>query len=296
MLAHLKYFYQAAISENFTQAAEKLHITQPALSRQIAALENELDLQLFNRQGRKPALTDAGRRLFHYADEIIKLCHEAEKEMHELNNLNAGNLNIGASVTIANYILPPVLADYNKQHPMITLAVTIASSEEIEQSVLENKVDFGLTGSIIQNANLYQEPLLDDELNLVVASNHHLAEQSMTVTPAQLEEETFLLREEGSDSRKHFEILMEQCNIKPSKMIVLKHTESIKNGIIHNLGVSFLSKVAWQNEKKLGLLVPLRGYNANRSFKLIYRKNSRLSPAALMFTALLNKHRDNYSA
>ncbi len=260
MLARLKYFYQVASSGSFSRAAEELFISQPALSRQIAALEEDVGLPLFSRQGRKPVLTDAGRRLFNYAEKIMELNREAKKEISELKNLTSGEVIIGASTTIANYLLPPVLADYHHRHPEIKIFLNVGNSEDIEQDVLNNRVDLGFIGSSVQSPRLFQEQFAEDELFLVVSQNHHFAKINRDVFPSHLAEETFLYREAGSDTRRLFNIFLKEMEVKPSSVVTLGHTEAIKSGIINNLGISFLSKHTWQNELKLGLLVPLEKY------------------------------------
>lgn len=223
MLAHLKYFYQVANSGSFSRAAEELFISQPALSRQIAALEEELGLQLFSRQGRRPVLTDAGRRLFNYAEKIMELNREAEKEMFELKDLTTGEVTIGASTTIANYLLPPVLADYRRRHPEIKIFLNVSNSEDIERAVLNNRVDLGLIGGSVQNPGLFQEQFAEDELFLVVFKSHRFTKISSDILPSQMAEETFLYREVGSDTRRLFNNFLQQMEIEPGSVVTLGH-------------------------------------------------------------------------
>ncbi len=294
MLPHIKYFYHVANSGSFSRAAEELFISQPALSRQIASLEKILEMQLFYRQGRKLQLTDAGRRLFNYAEKIMKLNYEAQKEMLELKDLTSGALTIGASTTVGNYLLTSVLASYRNHHPGIKLTVNISNSGEIERAVLNNQVDLGLIGSGVEKPGIFQEKFAEDELFLVVSPTHRLAKTSEAILPSQLAQETLLLREEGSDTRRMFIELLKKMNVEPASFVNMGHTEAIKNGIINNLGISFLSKHTWQSEWKLGYLVPLEKYKMRRPLKLIYLKNARLSPAALMFTASIKKYYTAY--
>jgi DNA-binding transcriptional LysR family regulator len=167
---NLMAFYQVATSGNFSKAANQLFVSQPALSRQVAALERELNLQLFSWHGRQVVITDAGRRLLVYAEKIISLAKEAKKEMLELKDLTTGELALGASTTIANYFLPKVLALYQQKHPGISINLQVGNSTEIEEMTFAGSVDLGLVAGEVQAPRLYQEQFAEDELCIVVSS------------------------------------------------------------------------------------------------------------------------------
>lgn len=289
--SNLKAFYQVAISGNFSKAANELFVSQPALSRQVAALEKELDLQLFTRQGRHVVITDAGRRLFIYAEKIINLAKEAKKEMLEFKNLSTGELTLGASTTIANYLLPKVLALYKKKNPGITIHLYVGNSTEIELMTTQGRVDLGLVAGKILNPRLYHEQFAEDELTLVAANRHqYLRDAKIDASfSEQLSQETFLCRETGSDTLRLLEELLLQFNINPTHKLILGDTEAIKRGVINNMGVAFISRYAFEYELQLGLLVPLKNMILKRPLLLTYPKGARLSPAALAFSALLKK-------
>lgn len=289
-LFHLKAFYHVVITGSFSKAAEELFVSQPALSRQVAALEKELELQLFFRRGRQVTLTDAGRRLFLYVEKIISLYNEAKKEMLQLKDLETGELSIGASTTIANYLLPPILAIYQKRNPNIKINLNVGNSSQIEQMALENKVDIGLIAGKHQSSILYQEQFAEDELFLIVPPDHYMIGAD-NITPEQINQETFLCREIGSDTQYSLDILLENLDVKPEKTLVLGDTEAIKRGVISRMGIAFLSKYTIEYESRLKLLIPLKLQNlkAKRGLTCIYPKDARLSPAALAFLALLKK-------
>lgn len=199
-LSQLIAFYHVAIAGSFSKAAEELFVSQPALSRQVAALEKNLGLQLFSRLGRRIILTDAGRRLFIYVEKIINLYNEAKKEMLEFKDLAIGELTLGASTTIGNYLLPFTLAVFQEKYSGIKVNLHVDNSSQIEQLVLENKIDLGLLAGFSQVQGLCQEQIAEDELFYVVPPTHHLAEAS-AISPEQLSQETFLCREAGSDTQ-----------------------------------------------------------------------------------------------
>ena len=285
--SNLKAFYQVVASGNFSKAANALFISQPALSRQVAALEKELGLQLFNRQGRQVVITDAGRRLMVYAEKIINLSLEARKEMLEFKDLTCGELTIGASTTIANYFLPKILAQYNCRNPGIIINLRIGNSREIEKMVAEGSVEVGLVAGETDILH-YQEHFADDMLYLVVAKDHRFIKSNNLLE--QLSEETFLCRESGSDTQRILNNLLVKAHISPKNKMILGDTEAIKRGVINNMGIAFLSKYTFEYELQLGLLVPLEQVKLTRPFLLVYPKGARLSPSALTFSALLKKN------
>lgn len=289
-ISHLKAFCQIAISGSFSKAADNLFISQPALSRQVAALEKELDLQLFTRQSRKVVLTDAGRRLLVYAEKIISLNNKAKKEMLELNDLTTGELTLGASTTIANYLLPFILALYQQKYPGINIYLNVNNSRKIEEMVCEGKVDIGLVAGEASVPGIYKEQFAEDELYLVVPKNHNFIEIA-NLTSDQLNQETFLCREEGADTQRLLDSLLKNFNVTPKKKLILGTTEAIKRGVINNMGVAFLSKYTFEYEFQLGLLIPIKKITMKRSFLISYPKATRLSPAALAFCALIKKYK-----
>lgn len=287
--SRLKAFYQVAISGSFSKAAEELFISQPALSRQVSALEKELDLQLFTRQSRQVVLTDAGRRFLVYVEEIINLNNKAKKEMIELKNLTTGELTLGASTTIANYLLPSILSLYQQKNPRINIYLNVGNSCEIEEMTCEGKVDIGLIAGKVNIKGLYQEQFFEDELYLVVPQNHSFIETT-NITSEQLNQETFLCREKGSDTQQLLDSLLTNFNITPRKLI-LGDTEAIKRGVINNMGVAFLSKYTFEYEFQLGLLMPIKKIAMKRPFSISYPNTTRLSPAALAFWTLIKKYK-----
>lgn len=287
--SHLKAFYQVAVSGNFSKAATELFISQPALSRQIAALEKELDCQLFTRQSRKSVLTNSGKRLLIHAEQIVSLNDKAKKEMMELNNLNIGDLTIGASTTIANYFLPSLLAIYKDKYPGINIHLHVNSSRQIEKMVQKGKVDIGLVAGKIDVLGLYQELFAEDELFLVVPKDHRFTTNNHLISK-ELNQETFLYREEGADTQRLFDSLLETFDILPQRKFVLGSTEAIKRGVIHNMGIAFLSKYTFQYELELGILVPIESISMKRPFSITYQKDTRLSPSASTFCDLLKNN------
>ncbi|MGI9861954.1 LysR substrate-binding domain-containing protein [Moorella naiadis] len=289
-LAHLKAFYEVGRWGSFSKAAEVLFTSQPALSRQVAALEKELGLDLFSRQPRGVILTEAGRRLFAYAEQIFSLLAEAARVLAEFKNLETGTLALGASTTIGNYLLPPVLAAYRHKHPGVEVCLQIGNSQEIEAMVADHRVEIGLLAGPLTTSGLYVEVLLADELVAVVAPDHPLAQQEhppLTV----LARETLLLREPGSATRRATEEYLAARGIVPGKTFVLGNTEAIKRAAASGLGIPFLSRYTMDLEFQYGRLLPLNGpeWRIERPLFLAFPKDTRLSPPALAFLAHIRK-------
>ncbi len=289
-LSQLTAFYQVAITGSFSKAAEELFLSQPAISRQVSALEKELGLQLFSRQSKKVVLTDAGRRFFIYTEKIMGLLKEAQKEMHELKDMRTGELTIGASTTISNYLLPSLLAAYQRKNPGIGIHLSVGNSTEVEEMVLENKVDLGLLAGESQVPGLYQEQFAEDELCFLTHPGRYLHEID-NQDFEELSKETFLCREQGSATQGLLNSIFDRLNIKPKRTLVLGDTEAIKRGVMNGMGIAFLSKLAIENELKLGQLSLLTSskYKFTRPLISVYRKDTRLSPAALAFLSSLRK-------
>ncbi|KKM12023.1 hypothetical protein SY88_05775 [Clostridiales bacterium PH28_bin88] len=286
----LRAFYKAAYHGSFSRAAEVLYVSQPALSRQVAALEQEMGLELLVRHGKGVVLTEAGRRLYEYAERIFGLLSEAAQVMGEFKSLGTGELSLGASSTIGNYILPGIIAEYLKRHPGIDVHLSVGNSEEIEKRITSRQVDLGFVAGPLSATGMYAEQFLEDELVLVAKPSHPLAQQKGIPLPA-LAGETFLFREPGSASRGTTERHLASHGFSPAKTFVLGDTEAIKRAVAGGMGVAFLSHTTVNIELQNEILVELDGPQLSipRPLFTVYPKDARLSPAALAFLSLLRK-------
>ncbi|MHB1419769.1 MAG: LysR substrate-binding domain-containing protein [Bacillota bacterium] len=289
-LSHLLAFYHVARYGGFSKAAESLFSSQPALSRQVAALEKELGLDLLERQPRGVIPTEAGRRLLEYAEQIFIMLEEAERVLAGFKNLEAGTLSLGASTTIGNYLLPSVLAIYRQKNPGLELCLTVKNSLEIESLVADRKVDLGLLAGPLTVGGLYVESFGEDELVAVVAPGHPLTKQP-DISLAALAGETLLLREAGSATRQTTEEYLAGKGIVPKDTFMLGDTEAIKRTAAGGSGVAFLSRHTMELEVQCGRLQPIDGpeWRIRRQLFVAFSKDSCLSPPALAFLALIRK-------
>ncbi len=170
----LKVFDTVAKRLNFTKAANELNITQPAVTKHIKEIELNLNIKLFERNGTKIKLTKAGEILLKYTEEIFSVYQKMEFEIGQLQEKQKGILRLGASTTIAQYVLPPILAEFRKRFPEIQLSLVIQNSERIEELLGNHKIDVGLIEAQIKNRTSHYFPFMKDEIVLVSRQNHSI--------------------------------------------------------------------------------------------------------------------------
>ena len=282
-------FLAVARAGSFRAAAETLHLSQPALSQHVAELERELGARLFDRLGRRVALTEAGRILEDHAQRIFATLTSAQENVAELGALKRGSLLIGASTTPGIYVLPRLAARFQELYPGITLRVRIANSAAIEEQIRANELDLGVVGG--HGVRPGEECLsagLPDELVVVVPPKHAWARRR-EIGVELLAPERLLIREEGSATRQVTERALELAGAKIGPTMELGHTEAIKQAVMAGLGVAFLSVHAIRVEVETRRLsaLRLRGHRVRRHFHVIHNQARTLGVAARAFVDLL---------
>ena len=239
----LKVFHTVAKRLNFTKAAEELCITQPAVSKHIQEIESFYKVRLFERNGNKISLTRAGGVLLHFCNQIFGLYDSLEFELNSLTETFKGQLRIGASTTIAQYVLPPLLADFHKRYQDIRVSLTISNTEQIEQALKNKDIDFGIVEGRAKNTLFKYSELVRDEIVLVAATGNPLANET-EITAEKLLQIPLLLREPGSGTLEVIAHALKPFNIKISDLhceMQLGSTESIKSYLLHSGCMAFLS-------------------------------------------------------
>ncbi len=269
----LRVFYTVAKRLNFTKAAEELCITQPAVSKHIQEIESYYKVRLFERNGNKIHLTKAGGVLLHYCNQIFGLYGSLEFDLNALTEIFKGKLRIGASTTIAQYVLPPLLADFHKRYEDIQVSLTISNTEQIEQALNNNSIDFGIVEGQAKNTLFKYTEFIQDEIVPVVAANHALAIQK-EISIDQLLSTPLLLREPGSGTLEVIAHALKPHNIKLSDLkceMQLGSTESIKSYLLHSDCMAFLSIHSILEELKNNKLqiVDVKDLNLDRAFHFI---------------------------
>lgn len=290
----LKVFCTVAETKSFSKTSEIIHLTQPAVSLQIQALEEIYETKLFDRSSSFINLTPAGEILYRYAKDILNLYAEAEKEIGRITGLIKGSITIGASTTIGNYVLPPVIADFKKTHPKIKINVFIGNTKRIVDLLNSGSIDIGLVEGETSKHKMKTEPIITDELTFIVPPFHPWAKKKV-VSILEVTKEPFILREEGSGTRQIIEKYLFSHGINTSDMriaLVLGSTESIKEAVENGMGISIVSRWAARKAVKHGSLklVTPKEEKILRNFSLIMQKSAVLSHAVDEFLAYLKAY------
>ncbi len=283
-LHHLAIFQTIAQSGSLTIASQRMHISQPAISRQLKWFENSLGLALFERLPRGMRLTQAGEILRDYAARIFDMERSAAAAMRDIVNVDRGELLIGASNTIGTYLLPAWLVEFRGRHPKITLSVFVGNTEQVADGVADWRFAFGFIEGPLHNDKLKVERLLQDEIVPVVAADakflagKRLGVQSLTTLPV-------LAREPGSGTRELVMDMLGALNIVPTNVLSLGNTEALKRAAVQGGGIAWLPRVCMETELSGGQLVPLRWPNLaiRRPLNIVSYAGAYASPAAQAF-------------
>ena len=290
-LNQLRVFYVTAKVKSFTRAAEALFLTQPGISKHIKELEDYYGTRLFDRLGKKIVLTQAGEILYGKTEIIFSIIDQLKIEIDELQGLNRGSLNIGASDTIGIYILPKLLGQFRSTYPNIHIGLDIALNRQVVEMVLENSIDFGFLEAAIQDDRLITRPFHKDELVLIVPSQHEWASYG-TIEPHKLSGCPFILSRRGSGTRTVIEERLGRMGITLTNAMELGNTEAVKKAVETGLGVSIVSKITVAREEYLGVIKTLRisGIDIERTLYFTYRKDRYLSNLDKTFLQFIVYH------
>ncbi|GAA4317955.1 LysR family transcriptional regulator [Compostibacter hankyongensis] len=270
----LKVFHSVAKNRSFTKAASELFITQPAVTQQIRNLEQSLGARLFERIGNSIVMTPEAEVLFRYTNEIMHLYHECTLELSTMKNRPAGSFSLGASTTIAQYLIAPVLGSFQSKFPNITLNLLSGNSETIENAVLSKEISLGIVEGKRHHSDLKYSELTTDELVLVTHTKSRFSKNNR-INLEDLKKIPIVLRERGSGTLEVIESALQEHGIRFSDLLVIMHlggTESIKSFLENSHSVAFLSKRAVQKEVKYGELkeLPVKGFHILRNFSFIH--------------------------
>ena len=239
----LRVFKTVADKLSFTKAAHELFVSQPAVTKHINELEKQVGKPLFHRHGNSISLTSEGELLLSYARRILLLYQELEDELNSLQKNISGHLRIGASTTIAQYILPRILAGFKKNHPEVQLTLINGNTERIEQLLLANSIDIGMIEGYSTLPQLHYEPFVQDEIVLVTSTiNPKITQPEISLDA--LRHLPLVIREDGSGTLDIIEHALEEQQIKRKDWnieVQLGSTESIKQYLLHSTACAFLS-------------------------------------------------------
>lgn len=258
-LEQLRIFLAVVQHMHFTRAADALYITQPAVSAAIQSLEEQYKVKLFDRIGRRIEVTQAGKLLQLEAQKILDQVALTERGLRELNNLQRGELRLGASQTIGNYWLPRFISQFKSQYPGIQVDCTLGNTQEISVGTATGMFDLGLVEGAIDSATqscLEQSIVGRDRLQIVVGESHPWFERN-TVALCQLPTTAWVMRESGSGTRQRFEQALQDWGIQPHQLQVILEMSSgemVKAAVESGVGAAAISELMASKELKLGTL------------------------------------------
>jgi DNA-binding transcriptional LysR family regulator len=285
-------FVSVAENLSFSKAAGDLNISQPAVSRHVKELEERYHTNLFDRKGTKIYLTRAGEKVYRAFKEIDRQYRELDFEMGQLHQSVTGCFKIGASSTIAQYLIPSVMASFHKRYPQMELVLLSGNSFEMENQLLENTIDLALVENCASRSGIRYKDFLPDEL-IVVTGQHSVYAKRESIQPEELLQIPLVLREQGSGTLEVIKeafvrkkIRMEQLNT----FIHLGSTESIKNFLRDFEGVAIVSEKAVSTELYLKTLVRIKvnGFSMPRTLRLAFKLGHKSKQVELFEHFLLN--------
>lgn len=278
---------------NTTRAAEKLNMSQPAVSLAIKELEHYYGIHLFDRIGRRLQITPVGKNFLEYAIRISAQFDDVEREMKNWDSI--GLLRVGASITIGSQFLPSYVKAFYQRHPGTQVQVTVAPSEHIEQTLLNNNLDFALIEGISHNPAIHSEQYMEDRLSIIASPNEGF-KQGQLLSLEQFKQQPLLLREKGSGTREVFDKAVENVGIQVKPIWESTSTTALVNAVIKGLGIAILPHRMIQGAIERGLVVGIKaeGLDFKRSFYIIHHKDKYLTPTAKAFLNLCRNYEMDY--
>lgn len=293
-LKQLEAFVQVAEGGSFSRAAKELYLTQPTISAHIASLEKELNVRLFIRNTKEVSLSEDGKELYKYAKPMMDLEHKIEERFGSGEEPGKHCITIAASTVPAQYLLPAILKRYNEKYPEEQLKILEMDSAKVVLRVIDHMVDVGLTGTTLEKKHCRYVPFYKDQL-VVITPNTEKYRKLQAESADDIFwicQESFIMREEGSGTRKEAEKQFARAGISVEKLDVIasiENQETIKKSVSQGLGISVLSALASKDEVEEGhiLAFPIPGADSGRDINLVYNKNYQLSRSAERFIRIV---------
>ncbi|GAB5100683.1 LysR family transcriptional regulator [Caballeronia insecticola] len=286
---HLLAFYEVARAGSISAGAQRLHVSQPAVTREIRELEERLGVTLFDRLPRGVALTQVGNTLLEYATRIFALSEAAERELTELAGLTAGQLLIGASATVGVYLVPAVIAQFNVLFPKVTVELTVANTEQVEQGLLAHAFGLGFIEGPYDAAVFDANVIGADEIIAVAAVGHPLAKRRFAAR--ELADKAVILREPGSGTRAAVEDAYKRAGLSMTPLMSVSHTEAIKRMLLSGQAIAYVSSLSVAEEIARGDLVRLKviGVDITRLLHVVWLKGRSFAPSTEAFVKLFDE-------
>ena len=279
----LNTFLEVARLSSFSKAAETCFRTQPAISSQIRALEEEVGAKLFDRSGGKVSLTQPGKAFQKYAEQQMEARKQMIAALAEMEKVPRGELVVGANEGTCLHILPEVFAEFKKQYPGVAVSIRRSERAKVLENIIDNSVDFGVISIPVSDNRLTVVTIHRDELVLVAAAGHPLARMK-SASIAEAAKFPLLLPKVGR-TRDALEELFHERGLKPNISMELDSSELLKRFVAADVGVGFIARSNVVEDVKAGVLaaVPIKDAQIRRDLALVFRKDKALSRAALAF-------------
>ncbi len=273
-------FLKVAEVENFSRAAVELHMTQPAVSQHIQALELRMGTKLLERTNKYVRLNKAGEIVYHHGKTIFQTYQQMNELVDDLVFNGKGEVSIGASYTFGEYILPHIIAQLRGEYPLIIPKITISNTHNIAEMIDQQQLDIGIVEGQFKQETLKVKPLAEDNMFIIISRNHRLSNRTQ-LQLTELQEETWILREVGSGTREAAEKMFTFYDFTPKEIMEFGSTQIIKESVEAGIGISLLSHWAVRKETKLGTLKLLKVNEQPivRQFSII-RKNTKFHTKA----------------
>lgn len=287
----LRLFAAVARHRSFSDAAEALHISQPAVSKGVRELENQLGNPLLERGSGGVGLTEAGRILLTHAQALFSIERTAEEALDALQGLHRGTLRVGASTTVATYFLPPLLGAFAKAYPKVDLRLTSANTSAIADLLTDRELDVALAEGPIDQEGIIVRPWRRDELVFVAAPDHRLAKKQRPLQIVEIAEETIVLREHGSGTRTIAFEALTAAGGPAWRTLEVSGNEAIAQIVAAGLGIGILSLAAVAGSISLGRLkrLKVKDLTIQRMLTRLFLPHRQPSPATIAFDRLLDR-------
>lgn len=286
-LRQLRTFVAAARHLNFARAADELHLTAPAVSMQIRDLETAVGLPVFERSGRTMSLTTTGEYLLVYARRVIATLKEAEDTIARLRGLQAGRITVGM-VGTAQYFVPKLLAQFQDHYPGVEVRLMVGNRDQLDRQLRDREIDLAIMGRPPRELDVRAEAFAANLLGVVAGAGHPLVAERV-ITPARLDRERFIVRENGSGTRGAMDAFFREQHIAPIAVMELSSNETIKQAVIADMGLTILSLHTLGLELQAGQLklLDVVGMPLRRAWHVVSLGAMSLSPAAEAFRSFV---------
>lgn len=288
----LHIFHTVASLGSFSKAAEELLISQPAVSIQVRELEESLGSPLLHRLRRGLQLTDTGEAVYGYTKRIFSLAEEMQSAVQDIQGLSAGKLTIGSSTTPGEYILPWAIGKFRQKYPGVEVSLSISNTQTVVEKIYNRELDMGMAGAAVNLKGLKSFTYVSDEIVVIAAPTHALAAKEK-VDIEDLNDQDFILREQGSATRRTAEECLSQYGLSFKVVMDLGSNEAVKRAVAAGLGLGMVSRLAVTPDTVAGFIkvIDVDGWDCRRPLTVFYREDRHLPSAQLAFLNFLRQEK-----